>query len=363
MRLSLCVATLLSTAVAFTPPTFIQKSKSPATSSNSALFISSWGTKGPPSRWTPESTKKNPADDVQNYIPPPEPVDARVNIDGTVLVSGLVKSADRTDQTIFDLINSEVSAFEYKKIVAFVDDEKFSKKRLLSRSARYTGLLDKLEFAQANSPGAFPTVDQLSGVKGWVAYLEGDNLLEKVKQVASIAQSAGNVENVAILLVGANELDPAAAKQAVEFLENAATARDNLEYTLVAVGQLEDTPEGSVPYRYAEFTSKEGVIPKDAVFSRAEALRLVTELLQLDAGINRTLSFTEVYDEDEPEYKLIKGLRAAGYPRPTEVDFMINRGVEVSIWECDLCGLVFLSCLILTISHHHYYYAGICQGY
>jgi hypothetical protein len=38
----------------------------------------------------------------------------------------------------------------------------------------------------------------------------------------------------------------------------------------------------------------------------------------------------EVHDKDAPEYKLIKGLRAAGYPRPTEVDFMINSGVHVS---------------------------------
>jgi hypothetical protein len=293
------------------------------------LYISSWGTKGPPSRWAAETRKKNPADDVQNYIPPPQPVDARINVDGTVLVSGLVKSPERTDQTMFDLINSEVSAFEYQKIVAFCDDVKFSKKRLLSRSARYTGLLDKLEFVQASLPGALPTTEQLSGVKGWVAYLEGDDLVQQVKQVASTAQEATDVENVAILLVGANELDPSAAQEAVKALEQAAEARDGkLQYTLVAVGQLVDTAEGKVPYKYAEFTSPEGVIPKDAVFSRDEALRMITELLQLDAGINRTLSFMEVHDKDAPEYKLIKGLRAAGYPRPTEVDFMINSGVH-----------------------------------
>jgi hypothetical protein len=295
------------------------------------LYISSWGTKGPPSRWAAETRKKNPADDVQNYIPPPQPVDARINVDGTVLVSGLVKSPERTDQTMFDLINSEVSAFEYEKIVAFCDDVKFSKKRLLSRSARYTGLLDKLEFVQASLPGALPTTEQLSGVKGWVAYLEGDDLVQQVKQVASTAQEATDVENVAILLVGANELDPSDAQEAVKALEQAAEARDGkLQYTLVAVGQLVDTAEGKVPYKYAEFTSPEGVIPKDAVFSRDEALRMITELLQLDAGINRTLSFMEVHDKDAPEYKLIKGLRAAGYPRPTEVDFMINSGVHVS---------------------------------
>jgi hypothetical protein len=333
MRLLYCLTILASTATAFSPAAFVS---SPISSSSSALYISSWGTKGPPSRWASSTPKKgNPETDIQSYISEPRPVDARSNIDGTVLISGLVKSKERTDQTIFDLINNEVSAFEYDKIIAFVDDVKFSKKRLLSRSARYTGLLDKLQFEQANMPGALPTLQQLQGVKGWVAYLEGENLLEKLKQVASIAQSADSVENVAILLVGATELDPAACQQAVDFFRN---GRSNLEYTVVAVGNLKDTPEGSVPYRYEEMTSPEGVIPKDAVFSREESLRLLTELLQLDAGINRTLSFYEVYDEDEPAYKLIKGLRAAGYPRPTEVDHMIRKGVKVRF----LCGWYFV---------------------
>jgi hypothetical protein len=232
------------------------------------LYISSWGTKGPPSRWAAETRKKNPADDVQNYIPPPQPVDARINVDGTVLVSGLVKSPERTDQTMFDLINSEVSAFEYEKIVAFCDDVKFSKKRLLSRSARYTGLLDKLEFVQASLPGALPTTEQLSGVKGWVAYLEGDDLVQQVKQVASTAQEATDVENVAILLVGANELDPSDAQEAVKALEQAAEARDGkLQYTLVAVGQLVDTAKA----RFRTST-RNSQVPKES-FPRMPSFR------------------------------------------------------------------------------------------
>jgi hypothetical protein len=352
MRLLYCLAVLASTASAFSPTAFVC---SPCSPSSSALHISSWGTKGPPSRWANSATKRgDPSKDIQSYIPEPQPVDARINIDGTVLISGLVKSKERTDQTIFDLINSEVSAFEYDKIVAFVDDVKFSKKRLLSRSARYTGLLDKLELVEATTPGAFPTLEQLQGVKGWVAYLEGENLLEKLKQVASISQSAATVQNVAILLVGATELDPAATRQAVDFFQN---GRSDLEYTILAVGSLEDkSPEGSVPYRFEEFTSQEGVIPKDAVFSRAESLRLLTELLQLDAGINRTLSVFQVHDENEPDYKLIKGLRAAGYPRPTEVDHMINVGVKVRKDGCSsLDGYcTFLFCSEQTCHSPHF---------
>lgn len=316
----------LAVAAAFGATTWAFGPSLPSTQqrSSTSLYISSWGTKGPPSKWS-GAKKQSPEADVQAYIPAPEAVDARINLEGTVLISGLVKSQERTDQTIFDLINSEVSAYEYDKIVAFVDDVKFSKKRLLSRSARYTGLLDKLDFIEASEAGALPTPAQLEGVAGWVAYVEGDNLTDQVKAVADIAKQAPSVQNVALLLVGANDLDQSACQEAVESLKN--MGRDDLDYTLVAVGELTEAPEGAVPYRYMEFDGDKP-IPKDAKFSRAESLRMVTELLQLTCGKSKCLSFVEVSDPKDAAHILIKGLRAAGYPRPLEVDHMIRKGVE-----------------------------------
>jgi hypothetical protein len=104
--------------------------------------------------------------------------------------------------------------------VAFVDDEKLSKKRLLSRSARYTGLLDKLDFIQSPVAGALPTGDQLHGVKSWIAVLEGGDLIEGVKSVAALAKDASSVENVFILLTNAYGLDAAASDDAVKALND-----------------------------------------------------------------------------------------------------------------------------------------------
>ena len=326
---SLCALLMAGTALAFHPsPAFTATKRVASSTTPTVLYISSWGTKGPPSRWAESTEKLNPEQHIQAYLSAPDAVEARSNIDGTVMVSGLVKSQERTDQTIFDLLNHEESAFEFSKIVAFVDDVKFAKKRLLSRSARYTGLLDKLDFTEATTPGALPTVDQLTGVKSWVAILEGTastDLLDGVKQVAAIAKEASTVENVAILLVGAVGLDVAACQDAIEALK----MDGQKQYSLVAVGTLKDHAEGRVPYQYKVFGTPEGVLPSDAIFSRDEAMRMITECLQLEVGVNKAWSFSEVTDVNATEYKLVKGLREAGYARPQEIDHMLRIGPEV----------------------------------
>merc|ERR1719378_1842168 len=80
----------------------------------------------------------NPDANIQTYLEEPTSVKVRggTKMTGTVLVSGFLNARERTDQFIFDLLNHEDSAFDFTKIVAFVDDVKFAKKRLLSRSAR-----------------------------------------------------------------------------------------------------------------------------------------------------------------------------------------------------------------------------------
>ena len=306
---------------------------SQSSSFNTVLYISSWGTTksgdSTPSSSGSDVENKNPEENVQAYLKAPDAVEARDNVDGTVLVSGLVRTSDRTDQFIFDLLNHEESAFEFKQIIAFVDDEKFAKKRLLSRSARYGGLLNKLNFIEADSSspgsGSLPTSQQLEGVKSWVAYLEGDNILTEMEQVATTAKGVVGLENVAILMTNAIELDVDATKAAIEALKDS-----GVQYTVVAVGKLEDHAEGQIPYKYAELGTTEGVLSSDAIFSRNEALRMVTECLQLECGVNKAWAFSEVYDVNATEAKLIKGLRVAGYARPQEIDFMMRDGPTVS---------------------------------
>lgn len=329
MKFSATLACLMLSAVglnAFAPlPAFTSSRVTSAVSPQTVLHISSWGTKGG-AKSAEDMDSKNIEKNIQAYLKSPDSVEARSNIDGTVMVSGLVKSKERTDQFIFDLLNHEESAFEFTKIVAFVDDVSFAKKRLLSRSARYTGLLNKLDFAQASSAGSLPTKEQLEGVKSWVAYFDQGDLLASVQEVAAVAKEASSVENVAILLANAVDLDSAAASSAVQALKDSGK-----KYTLVAVGKLEDHAEGKIPYSFKDLDSAEGVLPSDAIFSRDEAMRMITECLQLECGVDRALAFSEVYDVNATEAKLVKGLREAGYARPQEIDHMLRDGPAVSL--------------------------------
>lgn len=319
-----CLSTAVASIHAFAPlPAFTSSRFMSDVSTETVLYISSWGTKGG-SKATADMDSKNVEKNIQAYLKAPEPVEARSNIDGTVLVSGLIKSKERTDQFIFDLLNHEESAFEFSKIVAFVDDISFAKKRLLSRSARYNGLLNKLDFAQATTSGSLPTVEQLEGVKSWVSCFDEGDVLASIQEVASIAKDASSVENVAILIANAVDLDTAAASSAVQALKDSGK-----KYTIVAVGKLEDHAEGKIPYCFKELDSAEGVLPSDAIFSRDEAMRMITECLQLECGVDKALAFSEVYDVNATEAKLIKGLREAGYARLQEVDHMLRNGTSV----------------------------------
>ena len=240
-------------------------------------------------------------------------------------MSGWVNSRERTDQTVFDFLNHEESAFAFDKIVAFVNDAKFSKKRLISRSARYSGLMDKLDFIEAESEGSLPTLAQLEGITSWVVNAEED--ISVIAKVASLVQES-SVENVSILYSGAQSLsDVSEAKEALAALEGLG---DGTAYSLIAVGAITEEPEGKMPYAIQEFGTEEGLLPSNATYSRDESLRLVTECLGLASGANKALVFSEVSNVNATEFKLVKGLREGGYTRPQEIDHMISKGVEVS---------------------------------
>jgi hypothetical protein len=291
------------------------------------LFISSWGRKK-----NKKVVPLDPEKSIQAYIVPPEPVAAKEQLIGTtVLVSGWVRDKERTDQFVFDLLNHEDNgAFDFTKIIAFVDDTKFAKKRLLSRSARYTGLLDKLDFVQASEPGALPTVEQLAGVKNWLAHVPDANL-DLLTQIAGLAKQADSIDNVSVLVTQAN-----AASGVAPMLEALKAFEGGPTFSIVAVGDISEKAEGSVPYELLDLSNAtataaltEGIVLNNATLSRGESLRLVTECFALASASNKAFTFQEVYDVNQTEAKIIRGLREAGYTRPQEIDHMITKGPAV----------------------------------
>lgn len=304
-----------------------------SSTSTTRLYISSWGISSGPAGSRSLAEPKDIVKRMQDYLPEPQAVEARTNVDATITVSGAANARElRTDQFLFDLLNHQDSAFEFTKIVAAVRDPALAKKRLLSRSARYTGLLDKLDFVATPAETGLPTAEQLSGSKSWLAVVDvvtEDSSMDwkaQCLEIVTTASAVDGLENVAVLLTGANELAASDCQAIVDSFK-----ATNKTYTIVAVGQLEDHPEGQQMYHFGQFGDAEAVLPAQAVFSRQEAYRMVTELLQLECGVNQALTFAEVYNVNVTEVKLIKGLREAGYARPQEIDHMVREGPKVSL--------------------------------
>lgn len=348
---SIAIATLavaaVSSASAFAPTAFLSSAKrsSFADTTKTTQFalhmISSFDKK---SSSVQDDRIVDPEKNIQAYLKKNDfGIVSRDNIGGNALVSGLVKSVERTDQTIFDMLNTEESGFEFVKIYAHVDDAKFAKKRLLSRSARYSGLLDKLDFAEATTPGALPTSDDIKkyNISNWIAIIEEDHL-NKLEEIYNTAlASKGTLENVGILLSNAFNLDEEKSKEIVAKFESLAAGYMEpiekrlislpIEFHIVAVGKLEDYPEGSAAYAYEPIGTSDAILPEGLEFSRELAMRLVTDLLQCDAGSCKALSFAEIYEEDELEAKLIIGLREGGFNHAEEIEYMLNDGPKVCL--------------------------------
>ena len=202
------------------------------------------------------------------------------------MVCGLLKTKERTDQTMFDFLK-ESPAFSFGKIVAFCNDAAFAKKRLTSRSARYSGLLDCLSFQEASKPDCMPNKEDLSGIDSVIAYgVEASEVKDLAKSLAD-----AKVANVVAIME-----KPESAKKVKDAVAALSKAGE-VSFTLITMPTIVDGAEGSTPYRIGEATDVESFA--DCTIPRDEALRLITECLGLESAIGKAVSFRGVSTENK----------------------------------------------------------------
>lgn len=308
----------------------------------------------------------NPLRDIQSYVPVAEPVAIRNNLKGnTCIVSGA-----RATPELFYLLNSEDSAFEFGKIVSISEDVSKTKKQLLTRTARYTGLLSKLAHEEGS---VVPPSSVLEEASSWIA------LVDSVQDLQTLIPSASQVENLSVLFFST----PDAELQLEQLSNDLMAANPNASLVLVPQADVEVDPNEdpleaearpvTIMYYYEqgngeplEATAKEQATtapaaaegeeeaeaPKsfeptlihDPTFLDVEAKRLAIECLQLQAGQGKTLrvqcmekksvfDLMQLIKQEEPSVqnlftKLILGLREAGYERSQEMAYMMTKGVE-----------------------------------
>mmetsp|Transcript_27263 Transcript_27263/g.41170 ORF Transcript_27263/g.41170 Transcript_27263/m.41170 type:complete len:490 (-) Transcript_27263:84-1553(-) len=257
------------------------------------------------------------------------PVVLRKHLGSTVVISGF-NPEEAASQEILAFLNNEFSPHlsdTFGKIIAHVDDVKVGKKRLIGRNARYTGLLDKLDFTQSESEGALPTVAQLEGVSSWVAHVAGGEL-SKLEDIVTVAEGAESVKNVAILVSGAQNVKGGELKKVEEMMKSKATT---FEYTLVVVPEWNDEPEANCAFGIVNVTDVVDDAPFGEVvgsFSREESLRIITEALAIDKAAGKCVVATAAPDAKSLETYLVQGMREIGFDRLQEVEHMVTRGVK-----------------------------------
>jgi len=271
-----------------------------------------------------EETIRTQNEVIQYLTPVQAPTAIRSDLGTSVLISGF-DPTDPSSTEILALLNNEESPhFAFTKIVAHVEDVKLAKKRLIGRNARYTGLLDKLEFSDgADSP--VPTAEQLADVSSWVAHVGGGDM-SKLSAIAKAAEAADSVKNVSILVSGAQGVGRDALKEAEELLKGKATT---FGYTLLIVPEWNDEPEATCAFGLVNVTDVvDAPFAENASFSREESLRIVTECLAIDQAAGKSVVANAAKEPNSLENMLIVGMREIGFSRLGEIEHMVTRGTK-----------------------------------
>lgn len=222
--------------------------------------------------------------------------------EGKVLVSGFLDSKERTDQFVFDVLHSQGA---WSKIVAFSHQTSFAKKRLISRTARYTGLLDVLEFDEGDRYDSALMQEKLQGCDAWLCF---DCAADKIKEQVETAKAAGIKT-----LVLTSSLSAADAKAAD--LEQTFKAA-GVKFTFIRTGTIKEGKEGGI-VTVKDFSED---LPTEEVL-REDIVRAAAEVFRIDDAANKAFSFGKG-DAASAEY--LKSLREEGVDRVTELSNLIN---------------------------------------
>jgi len=326
MKLSIALLASLTGVGAFLPSGPIVNTPSASSAAGSSTAIYQFGTLGFDTKnlySREEEETMRTQNEVMGYVSTIQaPTATRSNLGTSVMISGFDPQDPASNEVLAFLNNEESPQFQFTKIVAHVEDMKMAKKRLIGRNARYTGLLDKLDFSEGAS---LPSVEQLTDVSSWVAHV-GAGDMSKLAEIADAAEKAESVKNVAILVSGATSVGGDALKEVEELLKGKATT---FAYTLLVVPEWNNEPEAIYAYGMVNATDvTDAPFASSETFSREESLRLITECLAIDKAAGKCIVANSAKDPKSLENMLIVGMREIGFTRVQEIEHMVTSGAK-----------------------------------
>lgn len=265
-----------------------------------------------------EAAEKQAEEDDKRMSPVEEEATMMSEISGNpkVGVSGLFGDAKRTDQAVLDTLHAQNV---WGSIVALAPDVAAAKKRLTSRSARYSGLLNKLEFsewaASPTDPAAIAAALEADGIEAWVAFGVAP---AEVGACLEAAKRASTVSRVVVAVDGTVDAVMAAQYEA---------ASSELTWSLVSIpGGVTDDVVAADATLSIDFVDEAEAQP----VARDDACRILAESLAITAGQNR--AFSVAYGGANAT-AYMKSLREAGYTRRGELGKLLAGGLPQWIEE------------------------------
>jgi len=250
----------------------------------------------------PSDKKKEDEEDKVVVDPQAEEKELTKTITGKPImgVSGFFKDPARSDQHVLDLLHAQNV---WGAIVSFSDDMVANKKRLVSRSARYSGLLGVLRFGELNSADVATSLED-NEVQAWLAFDVAPN---EVGATLAAAVKAKTVERVVVASTGPVPDDQLKAVEG-----------EDIDWSVVSfdvAALADDLPEGG-PL----------AIDRDSqdlasAISRDDACRVVAEAFVLEPATKKRFV---VSNGGEVSAAYLRSLREQGFSRRAELGKLIQ---------------------------------------
>jgi hypothetical protein len=324
-------------------------------------------------------------------------VDHRRYTTGNLLVSGnrlidqfMGEGKDSyADPEILYMLMEEQYNFKFDKIYICSYDMDDAKKRLISRKARYTGLLDKLEFIETDFPWDpehpevfnIPTAEQIKqhGITNWIMLQDYDHewMTEKAFEVAKA--SDGQLKNVVMTMMDYyldedttiplinRTWDTLGGPRHRKWLEPELSdperyQKGDVQFTFLVCGCPTDDPEGGADWVYDDLLissdedlrrAKEGgydFIDGDTLkkmgykgaflaenwdrISQHQMMRFTVDALDLACFSGRAISFKDMWDPiskrvQKPMKSVITGMRSAGFTSVEIMDHIFDKFIDL----------------------------------
>lgn len=229
---------------------------------------------------------------------------------GKIVVSGIGESDE--DEFFLNLLNEQKI---WSSVVLASSSSILSKKRFLSRTARYSGLLNILEFADFESGDISGLRQLLQSANAWIAFNASK---EYVEPFADLALDVG----VKRMIVTVGLHDDQIEDTMLEAFESVSKKFQNagLSFTGIRHGQIVSGGEDN-PYEIVNSTTP---LPSNTV-ERGVLGRVTAELLLLNKAANQECG---VSSSTEFAAAYLNILRSTGLTRSQEVDKMFSGGLQ-----------------------------------